>query len=111
MNPETGGECLPILGFSAIRAAGETIRPVRRSASAVLHVVEGEGQAEIDGVELNWARRTRWPCGCTRVEITNRSSSKPAYLFQVDDAPMQKKLGILRRVRLKSLTCQQRPTA
>jgi len=27
------------------------------------------------------------------VEIANRSSGKPAFLFQVDDAPMQRKLG------------------
>ncbi|HPG03290.1 MAG TPA: hypothetical protein PLB34_09450, partial [Rhodoblastus sp.] len=95
VNPETGGECLPILGFSAIMLRpGETVRPVRRSASAVLHVVEGEGQAKIDGVELDWGGQDTMAVPThAQVEITNKSSSKPAYLFQVDDAPMQKKLG------------------
>jgi gentisate 1,2-dioxygenase len=27
------------------------------------------------------------------VAIANRSTQKPAFLFQVDDAPMQRKLG------------------
>jgi gentisate 1,2-dioxygenase len=27
------------------------------------------------------------------VTATNRSASKPAFLFQIDDAPMQRKLG------------------
>jgi gentisate 1,2-dioxygenase len=95
VNPETGGECLPILGFSAIMLRpGETVRPVRRSASAVLHVVEGEGQALVDGVELNWGGQDTMAVPThARVEIMNRSTSKPAFLFQVDDAPMQKKLG------------------
>lgn len=95
VNPETGGECLPILGFSAIMLRpGETIRPVRRSASAVLHVVEGEGQAVVDGVELSWGGQDTMAVPThAQVEITNRSNSKPAFLFQVDDAPMQKKLG------------------
>lgn len=95
VNPETGVECLPILGFSAIMLRpGETIRPVRRSASAVLHVVEGEGQARIDGVELEWGGQDTIAVPThARVAISNRSSSKPAFLFQVDDAPMQSKLG------------------
>ncbi|MFV0281192.1 MAG: cupin domain-containing protein [Rhodoblastus sp.] len=95
VNPETGAECLPILGFSAIMLRpGETIRPVRRSASAVLHVVEGEGQAKIDDAELNWGHQDTMALPThARVEIVNRSTSKPAFLFQVDDAPMQKKLG------------------
>ena len=73
---------------------GETIKPVRRSASAVLHVVEGEGQALVDDVELNWGGQDTMAVPThARVTITNRSASKPAFLFQVDDAPMQKKLG------------------
>ncbi|MDR3468431.1 MAG: cupin domain-containing protein [Xanthobacteraceae bacterium] len=95
VNPETGLECLPILGFSAIMLRpGETIRPSRRSASAVLHVVEGEGEAQIDGVALTWGGQDTMAVPThARVEIANRSTTRPAYLFQVDDAPMQRKLG------------------
>ncbi|TAK49001.1 MAG: cupin domain-containing protein [Xanthobacteraceae bacterium] len=95
INPETGDECLPVLGFSALMLRpGETLRPARRSASAVLHVVEGDGQAVIDGTELTWtASDTLAVPTHARVEIVNTSSRKPAFLFQVDDAPMQRKLG------------------
>jgi len=95
VNPETGLECLPILGFSAIMLRpGETIRPVRRSASAVIHVVEGQGQAQIDGVALDWNDQDTIAVPThARAEIVNRSTTKPAFLFQVDDAPMQRKLG------------------
>ncbi len=44
INPETGAECMPVLGFSAIMLRpGETLKPRRRSSSAVINVVEGEG--------------------------------------------------------------------
>jgi gentisate 1,2-dioxygenase len=95
VNPETGQECLPILGFSAIMLRpGEAIRPRRRSASAVLHVVEGEGQARIDSDTLGWSDQDTLAIPThASVEIVNRSATRPAYLFQVDDAPMQRKLG------------------
>lgn len=95
INPETGTECLPVLGFSALMLRpGETIKPARRSASAVLHVVEGDGQAKIDGVELNWTQNDTIAVPThAEIEVVNTSSKKPAFLFQVDDAPMQRKLG------------------
>jgi gentisate 1,2-dioxygenase len=95
VNPETGRECLPVLGFSAIMLRpGESVSPPRRSCSAVLHVVEGAVEAEIDGTVLKAGQsdtvavptHARW-------RLTNASTGKPSYVFQVDDAPMQKKLG------------------
>ncbi|MCK9914017.1 cupin domain-containing protein [Microbacteriaceae bacterium K1510] len=95
VNPETGVECLPVLGFSAIMLRpGETAAPPRRSASAVLHVVEGEVQAAVDGVSLNADTSDTLAVPThAKVRIANRSAQKPAFLFQVDDAPMQRKLG------------------
>ena len=95
VNPETGQECLPILGFSAIMLRpGETATPPRRSASAVIHVVEGEGEAEIDGVGLTFDASDTFAVPThAAMRIANRSSKAPLYLFQVDDAPMQRKLG------------------
>ena len=95
INPETGAECLPILGFSALMLRpGETVRPTRRSASAVLHVVEGDGQALVDGVTLNFTTNDTLAVPThAKCEFTNTSSTKPAFLFQVDDAPLQRKLG------------------
>ena len=95
INPETGLECLPVLGFSAIMLRpGETASPPRRSASAVLHVVEGEVEAEIDGMSLVAGENDTMAVPThARLTIANRSSRAPAFLFQVDDAPMQRKLG------------------
>ncbi len=95
VNPETGDACMPVLGFSALMLRpGESVKPRRRSASAVLHVVEGDGCALVDGVELGFGPNDTFAVPThASVEIANRSSGKPAFLFQVDDAPMQRKLG------------------
>ncbi len=95
VNPETGGECMPILGFSAVHLRpGETARPARHSASSVIHVVDGVGTIEIDGTSLRFERFDTIAVPThAEVRIENASSSSPAHLFVVDDAPMQKKLG------------------
>lgn len=94
VNPETGEPCMPVLGFSAILLRpGETIIPVRRSASAVMHVIEGHGQAVVDGTELDWDESDTFAVPThASVRIANTGTA-PAFLFQVDDAPMQQKLG------------------
>jgi gentisate 1,2-dioxygenase len=95
VNPETGAECLPILGFSAVMLRpGETARPVRRSASAVIHVIEGEGESVVDGVEIVWEEDDTFAVPThAELTLTNRSTKSPAYLFVVDDAPIQRKLA------------------
>jgi gentisate 1,2-dioxygenase len=95
VNPESGAECLPVLGFSAILLRpGETARPPRCSASAVLHVVEGGVEAEIDDVTLAADTNDTMAVPThAKMAISNKSITKPAFLFQVDDAPMQRKLG------------------
>lgn len=95
VNPETGAECMPVLGFSALMLRpGETVTMRRRSSSAVLHVVEGEAKALVDGVELDVAESDTIAVPThAQVQFANRSTSKPAFLFQVDDAPLQRKLG------------------
>ena len=96
VNPQTGEECMPVLGFSALMLRpGEQIKLPKRSASGVLKIVEGEGQAVIDGDVFSWqqpdimAIPTHSP-----VQLANRSTQRPAYLFLVDDAPLQRKLRI-----------------
>jgi gentisate 1,2-dioxygenase len=95
VNPETGAECLPVLGFSVVELRpGETARLPRHSASSVIQVVEGSGTVEIDGAALAFdARDTIAVPTHAEVRIENGSLSKPAFLFIVDDAPMQRKLG------------------
>ena len=95
VNPETGQECLPILGFSAIMLRpGETLAPVRRSASCVFHVIEGDGEVEIDGTTMAWTKDDTIAAPThAEIRVRNGSAKSPAFLFQVDDAPMQRKLG------------------
>ncbi len=96
VNPETGAECLPTLGFSAIMLRpGEDARLTRRSASAVIHVVEGSGESVVDEAEITWSEADTFAIPThAEVQIRNSSGASPAFLFQVDDAPMQRKLGI-----------------
>jgi gentisate 1,2-dioxygenase len=95
VNPETGRECMPVLGFSAIMLRpGETVAVTRRSASAVLHVIEGEGEAEVDGVTLAFSDHDTLAIPThAKVLLSNRKTKVPAFLFQIDDAPLQRKCG------------------
>ena len=94
VNPETGQECLPTLGFSAVRLSPGTpaVLP-RHSASMVFHVVEGEGVAQIDAERLHFAEFDTLAVpnfADVRLEATG---SQPAYVFIIDDAPLQRRLG------------------
>lgn len=97
VNPETGEECLPTLGFSAMMLRpGETLTPPRRSASAVAHGIEGEGSVVVDGGEpLSFGESDSVAIPThARLTWTNASTAKPAFVFLIDDAPLQRKLGI-----------------
>ena len=98
INPVTGQECLPILGFSALMLRpGENADLGRRTCSAVTHGIEGHGSSEIDDSDFDWNPHdmTVIPphASCT---LRNHSSSSPAFLFIVDDAPLHRKLGFYR---------------
>lgn len=96
VNPETGTECLPSLGFSAIMLRpGEEIKMPRRSASAVMNVVEGGGSVTVDMANHSFVESDTFAVP-THAEVTlsNASGLHPAFLFMVDDAPLHRKLGI-----------------
>ena len=95
VNPESGAECLPTLGFSALMLRpGEQLYPQRRSASAVIHIVEGQGQVEIDGESFTWGDADTFAVPThAGIKLENASFENPAFLFIVDDAPLQRKLG------------------
>ena len=96
VNPETGRECLPTLGFSAIMLrAGEEIGFPRRSASAVLHVVEGSGSAQVDDARHTFEEADTLAIPThAELSLSNASAKEPAFIFMVDDAPLHRKLGI-----------------
>src|SRR6185312_4899192 len=85
VNPETGHECLPTLGFSAVRLSPGTPAALpRHSASMVLHVVEGEGLAEIAAERLHFTERDTLAVpnfADVRLEATGK---RPTYLFIID---------------------------
>lgn len=95
VNPETGLECMPVLGFSAIMLRpGEELTPARTSASSGWLAIEGRGESEIEGRTLAW-EESDVMAAPTHAQVTHRngSSTDPAFLIQIDDAPMQRKLG------------------
>ncbi|MCS6890926.1 MAG: cupin domain-containing protein [Rhodovarius sp.] len=99
VNPETGEECLPTLGFSALMLRpGEELALPRDSASAVFHVVEGRIQAEVAGTgfDAEDADVIAAPAHAP-VRLANRSAAEPAFLFRIDDAPLQRRIGIYER--------------
>jgi gentisate 1,2-dioxygenase len=96
VNPVTGAECLPTMGLSVLMLRpGEEAHLGLRSNSLVQHALEGTGTTETDEQTFDWEVHDIVaipPFSTTR--IINRSSSKPAFLFLVDDAPLQRKLHI-----------------
>jgi gentisate 1,2-dioxygenase len=99
VNPETGEECLPTLGFSAIMLRpGEEVALPRDSASAIYHVVSGALSAEIDAATFTAedADVLAAPVHAA-VRFANRSATRHAFLFRIDDAPLQRRVGIYER--------------
>jgi gentisate 1,2-dioxygenase len=99
VNPQTGAECLPTLGFSALMLRpGETLAVPRDSASAAFNVVEGAIDAQVAGAGFAAEQADVFAAPAhAAVTLTNRSASKPAFLFRIDDAPLQRKIGIYER--------------
>jgi gentisate 1,2-dioxygenase len=59
----------------------------------ILHVVEGEGIAQIDAERLHFSEFDTLAVpnfADVRLEATG---SQPAYVFIIDDAPLQRRLG------------------
>lgn len=96
VNPETGNDCMQVLGFSAIMLRpGERLELPIRSSAVVFHQIEGSFEVNTEGAcfVLENADTCCAP-GYTQIEIKNRSATEPAYIFVADDAPLQKKLGV-----------------
>ncbi|MEC7760661.1 MAG: cupin domain-containing protein [Pseudomonadota bacterium] len=93
-NPETGASVLKPLNFSVrMLRPGEELRPRVTSASATLHVIEGSGQTEIDGETFDWDAKDNLAVPCYAEIRHVNTTSKPAFVLQVDDAPLLQKLG------------------
>jgi gentisate 1,2-dioxygenase len=96
VNPETGADCLKILGFSALMLRpGEKLELPARSSAMVFHQIEGG--TEVSVLEQSFSLGEADTCcvpGYVPVTLKNRSADQPAFIFIADDAPLQKKLGV-----------------
>jgi gentisate 1,2-dioxygenase len=87
---------MPILGFSALMLRpGEEVHPPRRSVSHGCLAIAGRGETLIDGTTLTWEENDVFAAP-THAAISHRnaSSAAPAFLLQIDDAPIQRRLGL-----------------
>jgi gentisate 1,2-dioxygenase len=92
VNPETGDDCLPTMGFTATMfRAGESIRSPIRSSSAVFHAIEGRGSSRVNGQTFSWG-----PADTFSAPVfadLEHSAQEDAFLIRIHDAPLQKNLG------------------
>ena len=65
-----------------------------RTCSRVIHVIEGEGESEIDGKTFAWSPSDTIAVPTYSAVKHRAKGGKPAFLFHVDDAPLQRKIGI-----------------
>lgn len=100
VNPETGQSALAAYNFSArMLRPGEEIVVQPVSACAVVHVIDGAGESEIDDRTIAWEKGDVISIPTyARVRHRNRSTRSPAFLMQVDDSPFQHSVGRFKQV-------------
>ena len=92
VNPETGGDILPIMGFTAIMLRkGEKLSPDLTSASAVFHVIRGKGRSTVNGAEVSW--RAKDTFSAPVFAAIDHVAEEESFLIRIHDRPMQEKLG------------------
>ena len=96
VNPETGSDCLQTIAFGAlVLRPGEQQQMRRMSPAQVFHVVEGRGNALVNGTEFVLENADTFCApGFAQVAIANTSPDKPLYLIVADESPVHRKLGV-----------------
>jgi gentisate 1,2-dioxygenase len=98
INPLTGGPALPTLGTALqMLRPGFVGKAHRHTGSTVYYVVRGEGTTIIDGQRFDWGKGdyVALPPWAPH-QHANRSQSAEAVLFQVNDHPALRALGMWR---------------
>jgi gentisate 1,2-dioxygenase len=97
-NPLTGGPALPTLGtVLQMLRPGVTCKPHRHTGSVVYYIVRGSGSMTIDGQRFDWGKGDFIALPPWAVHAhANRSASEEAVMFQVNDIPVLKTLGLYR---------------
>lgn len=92
MNPETGDDVLPTLGFTAMMlTAGQSNAPPIRSSSCAFHVVKGSGQTIVNGETITWGPKDTFTAPVF-ADLTH-TATKESFLVRIHDRPLQTKLG------------------
>ncbi len=92
VNPETGQDVLPTMGFTAMMLAmGQTEAPPLRSTSAAFHVVKGSGRTEIDGQVIQWGPKDTFTAPVFAA-LTHHADEE-TFLIRIHDRPLQERLG------------------
>ncbi|MEC7651261.1 MAG: cupin domain-containing protein, partial [Pseudomonadota bacterium] len=92
VNPETGADVLPTMGFTAMMLdAGRKTTPPRRSCSSAFHVVAGRGRTTIDGQTVEWAPKDTFSAPV--FASLSHEADEEAFLVRIHDRPLQEKLG------------------
>ena len=96
VNSKTGAPPLPTMGCECqwLRP-GEAPRAARSTASAVYYVLEGRGESRIGDALLAWEEGDTFVAPAWHfVEHRNAAPSAPACLFQFNDEPALRALGL-----------------
>lgn len=96
VNPRTGAPPLATIGCEVqwLRP-GEKTRAERRTASSVYHVVEGRGESRVADTALTWEQGDTFVAPSWHwVEHRNPAPTAPACLFQFNDEPVLRALGL-----------------
>jgi gentisate 1,2-dioxygenase len=99
-NPETGANVMEPYCLSVrMLRPGEELSPQLTSASSIIHIIEGEGQSMVGEMMADWERGDVIAVPSqTPATHKNRSATNPAFLLQVDNSPLQHKLGWYREL-------------
>lgn len=93
VNPETGQDVLPTIGFTAyMLRAGEAFRPTIRSSSGLFHIVSGSGLSTVNGRTYEWNSKDNFSAPVF-AEIEHQAGQGDVFLIEVHDRPMQRLLG------------------
>lgn len=92
VNPETGADVLPTMGFTAMMLPkGAKASPPRRSASCAFHVIRGRGRTLINGTAVEWGPKDTFSAPVF-AEIDHEATDE-AFIVRIHDRPLQEKLG------------------
>ncbi len=96
VNPTDGGPALPTIGTALqLLRPGSACRAQRHTGSSVFHVIRGEGRTTVGDKIFEWGAGDFFaiPSWATH-RHENRSAVHDALMFQVNDIPVLKKLGL-----------------